>query len=236
MNRAGYIRLMRRYLGDPAGMVWRDSDLSAMIDKASRDYAGDTMIFVGQFDFVPDLDGTYHYPDDFISFKAGWNEKGEPITPGSSLDLSWRDAGYLSVAGSAERIFDDLDSSGEFRLYPNPSVMQNVSVIADMDPFGVFDEAGFGFELDGSGFGIIYLAYDYEYAGTVFYVKTGDSGDIGDYMAVVFGALALAFSEDSDFADSGKATFFREQYRRRIAKFMQIKTKCGGSWRQNIFF
>lgn len=132
MEQNQLLSVVRRYLNDKSSLVWKDEELLRMIHTAVKCYSEDTGCFHGKFDFCPDANGFYSYPEDYICFQVGWNKEEHNVQAICSHELQRFYSDSLFVKGLPKFIFDDLDTNGQYRLCPNPIELQNIQ-IADSD-------------------------------------------------------------------------------------------------------
>ncbi len=215
MDKKGYLSKLRFFLADTEGKMWDDTELFTLLDDALRKYCFDSGSFVGQFDFFPDKDGVYHYPDDFCSFMIGWNDDGREILQGTGRELfvrSYRDA---SRQGKVEYVFDDLDSYGAFSLFPLPADGQNAKTVSIAPDYGEIIGSEYGVYAT-SDYGLTLSVTAFDHAGTFFYHRMGTFEEVKDYMAVICYALFLAYNADSDFANPDIAAYWKRMYKSRL--------------------
>jgi hypothetical protein len=219
MDKQGFVNKLRLFLADPDEKIWDEVELNTLIDEALKQYCKDSGAFTGSFDFYPDKNGKYQYPDDFADFMIGWNIRGQEITPTTARELFMRSYRNSNRTGEAQYIFDDLDSYGAFALYPEP--VQNAQSITITPAYGEIFDSGYGVFLDDS-YGTTLTVDSFDYAGTIYYRKLGRFEDVKDYMAVICYALYLAYNADSEFANAEIAAYWRNMYRTRIAVFGRV--------------
>ena len=216
MDKQGYLRKLRLFLADPEGKIWDDMELYTLLDEALKKYCIDSGAVKAEFDFLPDKDGVYYYPEDFGTFMIGWNKAGREITPATARDLFVRSYRDRNRKGDAEYIFDDLSSYGSFALYPDPADMQNVMSITITPDWGEIFDSDYGVFID-DDFGTTLLVDLFDHAGTIFYHRVGNYEDIKDYMSVICYALSLAYGVDSDFANVELSVYWKRMYKSRLA-------------------
>lgn len=240
MERKGLIDMIRYYLYDTAGQIWKDREINRMIDNAVKAYSEDTGIYHAQADFVPDVFGNYYYPDDFIHFQCGWNVQQGTVSASCSHEIEYHFSDPLTVKGVPEFIYDDLNddlyNNRQYRLCPVPENMQNVAVsiygygdLADDDGnYGVIDNL--------SDYGVFSGIVSYDFAGDMMYSRYASYSEVKDYTALMYHVLFQAFNMDTDFTDPDKAGYFKSMYENRIAMFKQVKHKNTGKTMNNNFF
>jgi hypothetical protein len=235
MDKNGYLHKLRLFLADPDGKIWNDEELYTILEDALTKYCMDTGYFSGCFSFVPDKDGQYSYPDNFVSFMNGWNIAGQVITQTTAKDLFDRSGRNFSVPGNVEYIYDDRSGYGRFMLYPFPGNMQNRKNISVdsyygeviTDDYGVFADENYGVTTD------INIA---DYAGDICYRKTGQFEDIKDYMAIIYYAMSLAYSADSEFGNSEAASYWLGIYHNRVSVATRVAFSNSGETSAENFF
>jgi hypothetical protein len=221
MDINGFVKKLRMFLADPEGKIWDDVEINTLLNEALKQYCKDSGAFTGSFDFYPDKNGTYHYPDDYADFMIGWNTEDQEITPATARELFVRSCRDVSRTGEPEYIFDDLDSCGSFSLYPVPEAMQNRKDITITPDFGEISDSQYGvFAADAYGTTLSVDVFDF--AGTIIYRRTGNFEEVKDYMAVICYALNLAYCADSEFANPELAAYWKNMYRSRIAVFGRV--------------
>lgn len=219
MDKTGYVNKLRLFLADPGAKIWDDVELNTLLDEALKQYCKDSGAFTGSFDFHPDSEGKYHYPEDFADFMIGWNTAGQEITPASARELFMRSQRNANPTGEAEYIFDDRDLYGNFSLYPVPK--QNSQNITITPANGEIFDNSYGVFLT-DGYGTTFSVDRFDYAGTVYYRKTGRFEDVKDYMAVICYALYLSYNVDSEFANAELAAYWKNMYKSRLAVFGRV--------------
>lgn len=222
MDKQGFLKKFRMFLADADGKIWDDVELNTLLDEALKQYCKDSGCFTGSFDFGPDETGVYHYPDDFAKFMIGWNRAGQEITQSTGRELFVRANRDASRAGDAEYIFDDLDSSGNFSLYPVPENMQNRQNITITPDHGEIFDSDYGVFVTDE-YGTTLSIDSFSFAGTIYYRKVCGFEDIRDHMAVICYALNLAYKADSEFGSSELAAYWENMYRQRLAVFGRVK-------------
>lgn len=235
MNKEEYINKLRMYLADPQGVIWSDTELSAIIDDAFKQYCIDSGMFVGRFDFFPDKNGQYTYPEDYASFVIGWNKKGEEIKAADSITLFDKQRRNLYRSGDAEYIYSDQSETGKFALYPTPGNKQNVKSAEMSSIYGEINGSGYGTYIT-EEYGITQNVNIFDFAGDFYYNKIGSLKDVKDYMAVIFGAMHIAYNADSDLGNADTALFWKNQYKNRINAFGRIKNQNNGKSRTINFY
>jgi hypothetical protein len=235
MDKKGYLHKLRLFLADPDGKIWKDEELYSILEDALKKYGKDSGFFTGSFSFIPDRAGNYSYPENFAGFMVGWNITGQVITQTTAKDLFDRSGRNFSVKGNVDFIYDDRSGYGNFMVYPAPDNMQNrrnISFSSDFgevstDDYGVFNDENYGVTAD------MYIA---DYAGEIYYRKTGNFEDVKDYMAVIYYAMHLAYSADSEFGNSDMAAYWLGMYRERLAVAGRVSfSNSGKSSAENFF-
>lgn len=235
MNLTQLIDKMFLFLADPQRKLWSDVEVRGLLEDAIKQYSKDSCAFIGRFDLMPDVNGKYIYPEDFAGFMIGWNKSGKEILPTTSIELFERQYGSNIKKGDPIYLYDNIVSQGEYKIKPIPANNQNVEA-ADITPFwGEIMQNDFGVFED-QGWGVVTELTEYEFAGDVYYYRYADCEEIQDYMAVIFYALYLAYSNDSDFANAKQADIYLRRYRMRIAAFNRIKVGSNGKETQNKYF
>jgi hypothetical protein len=235
MDKAGYLKKLRLFLADHESKIWDDSELYTLLDEALKKYCIDSGAVTGEFDFSPDENGVFHYPDDFGKFMIGWNKDGYEINQATARELFVSSCRDSSRSGNAEYIFDDLSNYGEFALYPSPAEMQNAQSITVTPDFGEIFDDSFGVYIT-DDYGTTLAIDRFEYAGVVFYRKIGNYEDIKDYMAVICYALYLAYNADSDFANPEISAYWKNMYKSRLAVFGRVAHNNTGRTVSENFF
>lgn len=235
MNKKNFISMVRYYLYDTSSLIWEDNELIKMTDNAAKAYSEDTKFFHAKENFVPEKDGSYIYPDDFICFNAGWNSEGVSIRAVSSRELEYHFPDPMNIKGNPEFIYDDISDKKRFRLCPDPANMQNAKEQI-YDGYGIFADGGFGTETDSGKYGIIFSVTDYNFIGDMVYARYALFEEIKDYVALIFHVLFQAFDTDSEFSDPEKAAYYKNMYKSRVAMFNQVKYKHNGRTAANHFF
>lgn len=228
MKKENITAKVRFFLHDENKELWSDDELLSMLDEAAKQYSADTEIFCGVFNIVPNIDGGFNYPEDYIHFLCGWTGGGNAIQICSVHDI-WD----FDRQGEIEYIYDDASSCGSFNIYPE----QNINVVYDTfsgdygiysGDYGVFEKP---FE-----YGLVCSVTAYEFTGDIIYCRIADAEEIQDYTALIYKVLELAHSTESEFANSNMATLFRNSYNSRIARFKQNKHKTAGYYSTGIFY
>ena len=234
MDKQGFIEKLRMYLADAEGKIWDDVELDRILEDALEQYSIDSGFFVGSFDFYPDAEGNFNYPNDGRNFMIGWNKKGDEITATSGKELfSKMEKRYSS--GDAKYIYDDRSTLGQFKLLPDPGVSQNVQNITITPAYGevMDDDFGVGISED---YGLTLTIDSFDYAGVIYYRKKGRFEDVRDHMAIIFYALSCAFKADSQFANPANAEFWRKQYQMRVANGKKVVFRNSGNTVETNFF
>jgi hypothetical protein len=233
MNKSEMLSLLRFYLADPIGKIWNDDLLNDILDQALEQYSIDSGAFTGRFDFFPDENGIYHYPEDFVSFLIGWSPSGKEITPGSAAELFRRQGFKLNKKGEPQNIFDDQSNKGNFELYPCPE--QN-TVTMDFEPFyGEILNELYGVFAD-ENYGITATLTEFDFAGDIFYRRKGKFEEVKDHNAVIYYALFLAYNSDTDMSNADNSAIWRERYIDRINRFSAIGYHNSGTTRTANFY
>lgn len=233
MDKTGYVNKLRLFLSDPEGHIWDEVELNTILDEALKQYCKDSGAFTGRFDFYPDSDGKYHYPEDYSGFMIGWNKVGHEITPATARELFTRSHRNANRTGEAEYIFDDRDLCGNFSLYPSPE-QNSRSITVTPENGEIFDNSYGVFLTD--GYGTTLSVDSFDFAGTVYYRKTGRFEDVKDYMAVICYALYLSYNIDSEFANAELAIYWKNMYKSRLAVFGRVVHNNTGRTVSGNFF
>lgn len=235
MNKQEFTDKLRLYLADADSKIWQDSELGEFLDEALKQYCTDACVFTGVFKFLPDENGNYFFPSDWLGFKAAWNEKSDTLTPATGRELFYLMQNSSNTAGSAQYIYDDQCDNGGFSLYPKPPDNQNVkSLIADKS-FGEVFSGDFGVFLS-NDFGTTLSLSSFNYSGEIYYIKLGTFEEITDYMAVIYYALSIAYSTDTELANADTAEFWKRMYRERLNAFSRIVYNNTGNTAAGNFF
>lgn len=232
MDKKQFLDKLRSFIADPQGKIWDDVELYSFLDEALKQYSIDSGAFVGSFDFFPDKNGVYHFPEDFGHFMIGWNNNSQEIFQSCSTA---RKVAFAPVTGQVKYIYDDLVSHGDFSVKPLPADNQNlcdITITPDMgeifdSEYGVFEDDDYGTTLHVDIF---------DSAGTVFYSKIGNYEDVKDYMAIIAFALYLASCADSEFVDPARGEFWKNIYKSRLAVWGRVKHNNSGRQRAGNFF
>lgn len=235
MNVGQLIDKMFFFLADPQGKMWREIEIQQLLENAAKQYSIDSCAYIGKFDLMPDAEGNYIYPEDFAGFLIGWNKSGKEIRPATSVELFEKQHTVSIKKGDPVYLYDNIVSAGEYRLVPIPPANQNMTV-ASISPFwGEIYSNEFGVFAD-LGYGVSLTITEYDFAGEIFYYRYAKLEEIQDYMAVIYYALYLAYSNDSDFANSKQAGIYWQRYRSRVAAFDRVKASDIGIAEQNKYF
>lgn len=221
MDKNGYLRKFRMFLADPDGKMWDDVELNTILDEALEQYCFDSGAFTGNFDFSPDKNGVYHFPDDYSGFMIGWNSRGEEIERSTAKELFARSMRNANRTGEVQFIYDDVSSSGEFSVYPVPENMQNSAEITITPDYGEITDTAYGVFID-NDYGITLDVGVFDHAGTVYYRKAGTFEEVKDYMSIIFYAMSLAYRADSEFGNAELSDHWLGVYKNRIASFGRI--------------
>lgn len=228
MKKQDIINKARFYLHDENKEIWSDEELSFFADEAAKQYSADTGIYCGTFDIVPDADGNFRYPADYIHFITGWNSEGTSVNAASVRDI-WD----FDRKGEIECIYDDASSEGMYNIYPERTITVRYDIAKD--DYGVFYH-GYGLLENPFEYGLVYAVKGYEFAGNIIYCRIADAEDIQDYTALIYKILELAHCTESEFADSSMAQLFRNNYNSRTASFRQNKHKTAGYYSVGTFY
>ena len=212
---------LRLYLADPLQKIWQELELHKLLEEAVKQYSIDTCAFTGTFDLIPDEDGNYLYPDDFIGFVIGWNDHGREILPTSSFELFSVRRKSADAVGDVKYIFADSASDGVYAVHPLPADNQN-AVSVTLTPFWgeVFTDSFGVFDID--GFGTTLSVTEYTFAGDCVYYRHAAIDEIQDYMALIYYAMYLAYSNMSDLSGADKAEAFLQRYKYRVDAFNKV--------------
>ena len=234
MDKRNFLLMVRNYLYDTSSLVWNDSELLQMTENAVKAYSEDTKFFHSQADFVPEKDGTYIYPDDFICFNAGWNSESISVKAISSYELEYYFPDPMNIKGCPEFIYDDISDKKHFRLCPDPAGMQNMS--EEVYDYGILQDGDYGTESNSGRYGVVYSVVNYEFVGDMMYSRYASFEEIHDYVALIYHVLFQAFDTDAEFSDHSKAAYYKSMYKSRVAMFNQVKYKHNGRSAANHFF
>lgn len=235
MDKNGYLEKLRLFLADKDKKIWNDDELSILLDEALMQYCIDSGCFTGSFDFGPDDNGVYHYPDDFASFMIGWNAQGAEITPATARELFVRSCRDSKRTGEAEYIYDDLDSYGNYSLYPTPPDLQNRKKFTITPQYGELSDSNYGVYLT-EDYGTTLKLEIFDFAGRIFYKKAGKYENVKDYMAIIYYAMSLVYRADSDFANAELSAYWKNIYKTRLSVFGRIKHNNTGRAVSGNFF
>ena len=226
---------LRLFLADPAEKIWSDLELKKLLEEAVKKYSVDSCAFVGTFDVVPDENGNYIYPDDFIGLIIGWNQNHKEIMSVTSTELFEKQHFTSDHSGAAKYLYADLTRNGEYKLYPVPENNQNVTATV-IDPFyGEVETDDFGV-LDTPGYGTTFSITEYEFAGDCVYYRYAKIDEVQDYMALIYYAMYLAYSNMSELKNISKADFYLQNYKYRLDAFGKVKYKERSSANQAIYY
>lgn len=227
--------LVRRYLGDPSGKVFADSELARMIENAVKQYSEDAGCFHGTFSFYPNENGEYKYPEDYICYLVGWNKDERNVRQSSAKEISRFVPNCDNEKGLPEFIYDELDMPGAYSLCPNPYDTQVLNDI-DASDYGVILNNDYGVELEGELYGVSKRIFEFAFVGDAQYVRYAVLSEIKDHMAIVYNVLYQAFNEDTDFVNPKKALVYLQQYKMRVSMFGHVKKQVTGMMRGGNFF
>ena len=236
MLRSEYIQKIRLFLRDTKGKIFEDAELLSMLDKAARNYSADTGAYRGKFTFIVSSDRVCTLPGNYLGFLAGWNGDGRHVEPISCNELYRYYGNYSVVSGEPEFVYENIDSIGTFRLCPNPYIQQNLRIYQPYFPYGLVVCANYGIPLWCNDYGIPHKIYRYKNCGEAVYVRLEEAEKISDYMALIYNVLYQAYSVDSEFQNLSKAELYNTQYKKRIARFGQVKNNLATVRRRGKFF
>lgn len=228
MQKKDIVDKVRFFLHDEKKELWSDDELSAFVDAAAWQYSADAGIFCGSFDIVPDIDGNFYYPENYIHFLCGWNNEEKQIDA-----ISVHDIWDFDREGEIEYIYDDASTKGTFNIYPFKNIKVDHNII--QGDYGVYFD-GYGVMTNPADYGTVHRGYRYEYAGNILYCRAAVVEEIQDYIAVVYKALEYAHGTESEFADPGMMRLFSNSYNSRIARFKHNKHKTAGYYSAGIFY
>jgi hypothetical protein len=222
MKKNEYIKKMRLFLADPDGRIWNDNEISILLEQSLKQYCIDSGAFTGRFDFCPDMNGIYHYPDDFGCFVIGWNEDNKEIIPATAFELFSSKNKNINFSGKVGYIYDDQSNYGDFEIYPLPPNKQNIQEMNIEPVYGEIIDSSCGVYMHGDAYGVTVSGAFFDFAGEIYYRKIGNFEDVKDYMAVIYYALSLAYNTDAELANPENAAFWKTQYQNRINAFGKI--------------
>lgn len=235
MNKESLLELLRLFLADPEGKIWKDTQLADYLEEARRQYCADSGAFSERFDFIPDDNGDYLFPEDYAGFMIGWNAQGNEVQEASGREIFKRRFESSQRTGAPQFIIDDQSSEGYFKLHPAPADKQSL-VHADFDQaFGEVMEGGSGVLLE-SGYGTTLDVIFYEFAGDAYYCKVAEFEDIADHMALVYYAMSLAYNTDSDMGNAETAAAWLQRYNYRVAALSAIRHTNTGMTRTANYY
>lgn len=236
MTKSTLIEKIRAYLRDTNGKIFEDSELSYMIDRAAEAYSADTGIFRSKFFFRVNSDGVCELPENYLKFLAAWNDNGEKICSIPIGEIARFYPDYYSIKGHPEFVYEDMDRIGCVRFCPNPYDFQN-GISYTVPGYGTpVLKHGYGIPDHAINYGIPISLHFFEETGDMVYIRKESAENISDYMALLFHVLYQAYNNDSDFHNADKAAFYRSQYRRRIARFGQMKPGNTSIRKQRNFY
>jgi len=235
MTEQEYLLRIREYLHDPEGKIWDDDELTKMLVQAAETYSKDTGIFRGRLLFMVNSDGVCMVPKNFLALVAGWNSLGSHIEAIPASELSRFYGNFSVVEGEAEFCYEDLDSIGEMRLCPNPHKTQDARYYYPNSSFGIPSISSYGIPAYGQDYGIPLVVNKFTPCGDAVYIRAEEFEKIPDYMALIYHVVYQAYTIDSDFQNGSKGALYHSQYKRRIARFGQMKAsvssvKNGGKY------
>lgn len=235
MDKAQIFEQLRMFLADPGGKLWPDEQLNDFLDQALIQYCKDAGCFTGKFNFHPDTMGIYHYPDDYVSYMIGWNERGKEIAPATGETIFDRKKRNAHRTGHPDYIYEDYDSSGCFSVYPVPADNQNVKPIMINGNYGEINNNDYGVFVS-AGYGCTASVTSFDFSGTVYYRRVADFSKVKDYMALVCYAAYLAYNTDTDFGNADAAVFWRSRYEKRLSFFSAIEHYNNGKIYTEIYY
>lgn len=235
MNKAEFINKLRMYLADKESRIWSDDELNHFIDEAIKKYSADSKAFTAHVDFAPDKNGRYVLPDDCAGIMVSWNDKGETIIPSSGNEIYLRSMKNACNQGSAEYIFNDYSNHNGIAFSPDPAESQDVVIYKHDSASGEVVTDEYGVLLDNQ-YGVSTEIKSFNYAGVIYYNRTARCEEIRDYMAVIYYALSLAYSVDTELSNQETALFWQTQYQQRVCAFGRIlKLNSGTSSTGNFY-
>lgn len=221
MNKADFITKLRMYLADKDNRIWQDDDLDYFIDEAVKRYSADSGAFTASFEFSPDRDGNYTMPDDCVGIMVSWNEKNETLMPASANEIYLRSEKNAAAKGSAEYIMNDCTNHNGVAFYPDPAEQQETVFYDTNEASGEVHTGETGVFLDGY-YGVTTEIKSCKYAGVIYYNRIARCEEIRDYMAVIYYAMNLAYSIDTELSNQETAQFWLAQYQQRVSAFGRI--------------
>lgn len=207
MESAGIIQLVRHYLNDLSGEVFSDEELYRHLDSVTTDYCTRTAVLRGEVP-IRLVDGTFTLPECTLGILRAWNDLGEEIRLGNAHDVE----DHLEESGEhVETIYEDLSDDGTYHVWPK--VSQDISQLSEDNAYGIVTQL----------YGAV-CAYDYgttvylelfENIGSVQIVRKGESREVQDHLALVYGVCARALNSDSDLSSANNARFYERLYQGR---------------------
>lgn len=217
MDIAGIIKKVRFFLADKKAIIWSDDELEDMIYQALEQYSFDSGLFTGTFNLVPDADGKYSFPDDFLGFLIAWNENGQEIKMTTSKELFEKQGLPGDKKGSILYIYKDSSTLNGFEVYPQADLNVKVNALLDErdKPWGEII-AGSAGVVDNGQWGLSLTLKEYIFGGDCVYTRVASLQEVKDYMALVYYTLYMAYSSDSEFANINLASSYLQQYKGRV--------------------
>lgn len=218
---------LRLFLADAHSRIWQDDELSDFITQALQQYSIDCNIVSGTFDLIPDKNGKYFYPDNFAAFIIGWNSDSREIRSATAQELFETRCLNVNKKGQALYIYDNCSEPGAFSLAPVPPDNQNM---IDWTVDGVWGDVAlpsFGVIAD-NNWGVTTSIFEYDFAGDCVYSRVAAIEEVQDYMAVIYYAMYLAYSVDSERANDQQAIFALSCYKQRTAAYNEAQKQNSG--------
>ncbi len=121
---------VREECGDSYALLWDDSGLNELIDRAQREYALVSGRIIGEITVKANAGGIYDFPGDYLKTGRYYGPDGLelPLVYWKRLAEDYGD--FRTITGSYPKcLCDDFDGYGKFRIFPRLAVGADAGTI-----------------------------------------------------------------------------------------------------------
>lgn len=208
MTKDEVLKLAKQFIGDTENRLFTDNELSAMLDRVVTQYSYLSQLKTNYADFHRAIDGEYHYPADFQSYKVGFNDyRAIEIAQAEDFIEDYK-------VGKPEYIYDDNTDTDIYNLYPIPNE-DDESTYLWAEDYGIIKDGNQYGLLPYGGYGCINEMQLYKFYGGYYYVCKCEVEDIKDIMALIFGMMAESLLADTEMRNHEVALIYKRIFETR---------------------
>ena len=244
------LKRLRHTLDDAERIVWTDDFLIRSLRRGAEEYFRRVPLLFGSTPILPDRDGVFRWPEEFVGFFYGVNADSEPVTPATPRKLLQ----YPGLEGATKFVVDHGNHT--YTPYPAAVGTEDVEYFQFAPEYGILlnrdgeEELELIYDVNGDAYLLLlgFFQADTEY-GIVATVARGDAAGVLKYhrkdvdawtlddpRPVIFYAAMLALQAETDRKNPDTAAMYSQLFNRCVAMNAHRNVRSVRTQPNGVFF